>query len=70
MTRTMMDWVNTVIKIEERKANGDTLTYEEWCRIRRTGSPEEIAEAVERMNAAGGYDNLVAVDQIRKGWAK
>ena len=57
--KSMMDFINASIRIEERKANGDTITYDEWCDIRRNGSPEEIAEAVERMNAAGGYDNLV-----------
>ena len=38
--------------------DGDELTREEWTRIRRFGTPEEIAEAVEKMEAAGGYDNL------------
>lgn len=38
--------------------DGGELTREEWCRIRRMGTPEEIAEAVEKMEAAGGYDNL------------
>jgi len=52
-SRTMMDFINATIAAEE-----GSITYEEWCHIRRNGTPEEIAEAVERMNAAGGYDNL------------
>ena len=34
------------------------LTREEFTRIRRHGTPEEISEAVERMMAQGGYDCL------------
>lgn len=34
------------------------ITYDEWCYIRRHGDPDEIAAAVERMEAAGGYDCL------------
>jgi hypothetical protein len=49
-----MDYINLI------KARSDNeLTYDEWCRIRRTGTPEEIEEAVEKMNAQGGYDCLV-----------
>ena len=54
MSKTMMDWINTAIATEAK----GTITYEEWCDIRRNGTPEEIAEAVERMAAVGGYDNL------------
>lgn len=57
MARTMMDFINATIEIERRKESG-VITLEEWTEIRRNGSPEEIAEAVERMEAAGGYDNL------------
>ena len=53
---TVLDFINKRI---EASANKE-LTYEEWCNIRRTGSPEEIAEAVERMMAQGGYENLVS----------
>lgn len=52
--KSVMDFINTTIEAERR---GD-ITYDEWCDIRRNGSPEEIAEAVERMEAVGGYDNL------------
>lgn len=58
MARMMLDYINSVIIAEEKRANAP-ITYEEWCDIRRNGSPEEIAEAVERMEAAGGYENLV-----------
>lgn len=54
MARTMMDFINASIKAAETGG----ITYEEWCDIRRNGTPEEIAEAVERMEAAGGYENL------------
>ena len=40
------------------EAEGNPITREEFARIRRTGTPDEIAEAVERMMDAGGYDNL------------
>lgn len=52
--RTMLDFVNAAIEAE--RSGG--ITLEEWTHIRRHGTPEEIAEAVERMEAAGGYDNL------------
>lgn len=53
-TRSMMDFINASIDAEQN----NTLTYEEWCHIRNHGTPEEIREAVERMETAGGYDNL------------
>ena len=56
MARMILDYINTMIAIEERK--GEKITYEEWCDIRRNGTPEEISEAVERMMNQGGYDNL------------
>lgn len=34
------------------------LTKEEWIEIRNSGDPDAISEAVERMEAQGGYDNL------------
>ena len=37
----------------------ESLTYEKWCNIRRYGTPDEIADAVLKMEAMGGYDNLV-----------
>lgn len=54
-TMNMLDYINARIAAQ---ANGQTLTYDEWCEIRRNGTPEEIEEAVERMEAAGGYENL------------
>lgn len=54
MSKSLMDFINASISAE---AEGG-ITYEEWCEVRRNGSPEEISEAVERMEAAGGYDNL------------
>lgn len=56
MAKMMMDWINRAIEAEGRKE--EQLTYEEWCEIRRNGNPDEIAEAVERMMAQGGYYNL------------
>lgn len=53
-SRTMMDFINASIEAESKGG----ITYDEWCEIRRNGTPEEISEAVERMEAAGGYDNL------------
>lgn len=51
---TMLDFINA---IQEAESKGG-ITLEEWTFIRNNGTPEEIAEAVERMNAAGGYENL------------
>lgn len=51
---TMLDFINAAIEAERKGG----ITLEEFTRIRRTGTEEEIAEAVERMNTAGGYDNL------------
>lgn len=52
---SMLDYINAKIAAAKE---GNKLTYDEWCKIRRTGTPEEIEEAVERMEAAGGYDCL------------
>ena len=54
MGRTMYDFIQASISAEQQGG----ITYEEWCEIRRSGDPDAIAEAVERMEAAGGYDNL------------
>lgn len=56
MAKMVLDWINQQIAIESNK--GKELTYEEWCDIRRNGSPEEIEEAVARMMQQGGYDCL------------
>ena len=55
MGRSMLDLINSLIEAEQK----GVITKEEFTRIRNNGTPEEIAEAVERMNAAGGYENLV-----------
>ena len=52
--RTMLDFIMAAAEAERKGG----ITLKEWCDIRRNGTPEEIAEAVERMEAAGGYDNL------------
>ena len=52
--RSMMDFINASIEAEKK----GTITLEEWVKIRRHGTPEELADAVERMMLAGGYDNL------------
>lgn len=52
--KSVMDFINATIEAERQGG----ITYDEWCEIRRNGTPEEIAEAVERMEAAGGYENL------------
>jgi len=49
--RSMLDFI-------EAAARKAAITREEFIRIRRYGSEEELIDAVERMNAAGGYDNL------------
>ena len=51
---TVMDWIDAAIRAE----NGDVLTKEEFTDIRNNGTEEDIAEAVERMMAQGGYENL------------
>lgn len=54
MSRSMMDFIQATIEAEQRGG----ITYDEWCDIRRNGSPDEVAEAVERMEAQGGYGSL------------
>lgn len=54
MAMSMMDFINAAVEAERKGG----ITLEEFTRIRRYGTEEEIREAVERMNAAGGYDNL------------
>lgn len=51
MGMTMLDWIRI-------HSNGDVITKTEFTQIRNCGSPEEIADAVSRMEEAGGYDNL------------
>lgn len=52
-TKSMLDFI-----MAAAEAEGKAITLKEWTEIRRHGTPEEIAEAVERMEAAGGYENL------------
>lgn len=52
--RTMLDFIMAAAEAERRGG----ITKEEFTRIRRFGSEEELIDAVERMNAAGGYENL------------
>lgn len=54
MAMSMLDFINASVEAERKGG----ITLEEFTHIRRHGTEEEIAEAVERMNAAGGYDNL------------
>ena len=54
MAKTMLDFIMAAAEAERKGG----ITLEEWTDIRRTGTEEEIAEAVERMMAMGGYDNL------------
>lgn len=53
MGKSIFDFIK---EMAEREQSG--ITREEFRRIRNNGTPDEIAEAVERMMAAGGYDNL------------
>ena len=52
--RTLLDFITAAAEAERKGG----ITLAEWTEIRRNGTPEEIAEAVEKMEAAGGYDNL------------
>lgn len=52
--RSMLDFIMAAAEAERKGG----ITLEEFTNIRRNGTPDEIAEAVERMVAAGGYDNL------------
>ena len=54
MGKSVLDFINTAVEAERKGG----ITYDEWCYIRNHGSEAEIAEAVERMEATGGYENL------------
>ena len=54
MAKTMMDFIQEAIEKQKK----ETITYDEWCFIRNNGTPEEIEEAVSRMESIGGYANL------------
>lgn len=53
-TESVYDFIKAAMEAEHNKS----ITLKEWCDIRRNGTPEEIAEAVDRMQAAGGYECL------------
>ena len=53
--KSVLDYINMMVEANRK----GTITYNDWCYIRRHGTQEELEEAVERMMAAGGYDNLV-----------
>lgn len=52
MSGSIYDIINSLVNLEQR------LTKEEFGRIRREGTEEELIEAVARMESAGGYENL------------
>lgn len=52
-----MSMLDLIIAAANAQQKGG-ITLEEFTRIRRTGTEDEIAEAVERMMAMGGYDAL------------
>lgn len=56
MAKSMLDFIMATIAAQQQREGKITLA--EWTEIRRNGTPEEIEEAVEKMMAAGGYDNL------------
>lgn len=52
---TVLDFIQAAAEAERE---GRRITKEEFTYIRNHGTAEEIKEAVERMEAAGGYENL------------
>jgi hypothetical protein len=53
---SMMEFIEMKSRFEQE--DSCVITLEEFTEIRRNGSPEELSDAVARMEAAGGYDNL------------
>lgn len=53
---SMMEFIEMKSRFEQE--DSCTITLEEFTEIRRNGSLEELSDAVARMEAAGGYDNL------------
>lgn len=51
---SVMDFINQMTHVDDE----EPLTKQEFTRIRNFGSEEELKDAVERMEAAGGYDAL------------
>lgn len=52
MAKNMLEYINAMMSAEGK------LTLEEWTNIRNNGTPEEIEEAVRKMEEQGGYDAL------------
>lgn len=52
---TMLDVINSIIEEEQK---GKLITRKEFAEAMRSGDEERKIEAVEKMEAAGGYDNL------------
>lgn len=52
-----MSMLDLIIAAANAQQKGG-LTLEKWTYIRNHGTPDEIAEAVELMEAMGGYENL------------
>lgn len=51
--RSILDYLMMVKELASGK-----MTREEFKRIRNEGTEEELEAAVEKMMAAGGYENL------------
>lgn len=54
MGRTMLDFIEAAARAEKQ----GKITLEEFSAAMRSGDESRIEDAVERMEAAGGYDNL------------
>lgn len=52
---TMLDVINRIIKEEQKEK---PITKLEFADAIRSGNEERKLEAIEKMEAAGGYDNL------------
>ena len=52
--RSVLDFITAAAEAERR----GPITKEEFTRVMQSGSDDERREAVERMEAAGGYENL------------
>ena len=52
---TMLDVINRIIKEEQKEKS---ITKLEFADAIRSGNEERKLEAIEKMEAAGGYDNL------------
>ena len=50
---SVLDYIQRMVALGK-----DYLSKAEWTRIRNNGTPDEIQEAVDRMMAQGGYENL------------